>query len=124
MIRKFIKTASFVSVVLALIILPVSCIVRQNTQYTEYKYQLDEISNGVYAIYYNTHSRVPAYNYDVVTLCCDGNVHTFKGDVYISYTNDKPHAVARISNLVNSDDVYVYVPKGTVVYQPSVDIGR
>lgn len=27
-------------------------------------------------------------------------------------------------NTVNSDDIYVYVPQGTVCYQPSVDIGK
>lgn len=98
--------------------------IHYGNQYTEYEYQLHEMNEGVYAIYYTTHSRVPAHNYEVVTLCCNGNVYTLKGDVYISFTNSKPYAKVKNYNTVNADDIYVYVPQGTVVYQPSVDIGK
>lgn len=91
-------------------------------QYTENKYSLEEINEGVYAIYYTTHSNVPANNYDVITLCCNGNVYTFNGDVYISYTDNKPYANVKNYNMVNGDKIYVYVPKGTVVYEESVNV--
>ena len=93
-------------------------------QYTEHEYSLMEMNDGVYAIYYTTHSRVPADNYEVVTLCCEGNVHTFKGDVFISFTDGEPYARVKNYNMVNADDIWVYVPQGTVNYAESVNIGR
>jgi hypothetical protein len=80
------------------------------------------MSDGVYAIYYNTYSSIPAYNYEVVTVCGGGSVHTFKGDVTISFTNDEPYVKVRTYDVVNSDEIYVYVPKGTISYQPGVNI--
>ena len=110
-------------VITGLIVLPSYFLVDYGNQYTEHEYQLYEMNEGVYAIYYTTHSRVPAYNYEVVMLCCDGNIYTFKGNVHISFTNDKPYAKVINYNTVNSDDIYVYVPYGTVCYQPSVNVG-
>lgn len=98
--------------------------IHYGNQYTEHEYQLCEMNDGVYAIYYTTHSRVPAHNYEVVMVCCNGNVYTFKGNVNISFTDDEPYIKVKNYNTVNSDDVYVYVPQGTVCYQPSVDIGK
>lgn len=125
--RKKWKDIWPVIVILGLIIgfiASVALLMHHNSKGTEYEYDLCEIDDGVYAVYYTTHSRAPAYNYEVVTLCCGGAIRIFKGHVHIEFTDGKPHARARISNMINSDEVYVYVPKGTVVYQPSVDIGR
>lgn len=121
------KDINFIIIGISSIVLFIAIIcscIHHGNQYTEHEYQLYEMNDGVYAIYYTTHSRAPAYNYEVVTLCCNGNVYTFKGDVNISFTNGQPYAKVRSYNMVNSDDIYVYVPQGTVVYQPSVDIGR
>ena len=114
---------AFTGVIIAFVA-PIVLLIHHNSQYTEHEYDLHDMGDGVYAVYYTTHSRAPAYNYEVVTVCCNGSVCTFKGHVNISFTNDKPHMTARISNMVNSDEVYVYVPHGTVVYQPSVDVGK
>lgn len=119
--KKF--TIILVSVLLVFVV-AIGSLVHHSNQYTEHKYQLYEMNDGVYAIYYTTHSRVPAHNYEVVTLCCEGNVYTLQGDVFISFTDDKPYAMVKRYNRVNDDDIYVYVPKGTVSYQPSVDIGK
>lgn len=91
-------------------------------QTTKFSYSLDEINDGVYAIYYVTHSRAPAYNYDVVTLNCNGNIKTFKGGVSITYTTSKPRVDVVDSNYVNSDKIYVYIPKGSVEYARDVGI--
>jgi hypothetical protein len=111
-----------------LVILVIVAIVWSFISYTcktiEYEYRLYEMNDGVYAIYYNTHSNVPANNYEVVTLCCGGNVHTFRGNVFISFTDSEPYARVRNCNIVNGDDIYVYVPQGTVSYQSSVYVGR
>ena len=110
--------------IIVLIVAAIGGMIHYGNQYTEHEYQLCEMNDGVYAIYYTTHSRAPAYNYEVVTLCCNGSVYTFKGDVNISFTDGKPYAKVRNYNTVNNDDIYVYVPQGTVVYQPSVYIGK
>lgn len=93
-------------------------------QYTESRYSLSEINDGVYAIYYTTHSRVPAHNYEVVTLNCNGNIRTYRGYVSISYSNTEPYVNIRNSNMVNADKIYVYAPQGTVIYEESVNIGK
>lgn len=102
----------------------IACLIFIYCKTTEYRYDLQEVDTGVYAIYYNTHSRVPAQNYEVVTVCCNGNIYTFKGDVQISYVDTEPYITVKQYNLVNSDEVCIYVPKGTVAYEESVNIGR
>ena len=95
------------------------------SQSEEYTTQLDEISNGVYAIYYTTHSSVPAQNYEVVTLNCNGNIRTFKGQISISFTNYSPYAeIHSYPFLVNADKIHIYVPQGSVEYQTSVNISK
>ena len=93
-------------------------------QCVESRYSLFELNEGVYAIYYNTHSRVPADNYEVVTVNCNGDIRTYKGHVSISYTNAEPYIIVQDVNWVNADRVYVYVPQGTVSYEGSVNIGK
>lgn len=121
---KDVKCVIIIISVVVLFFAAIGGLIHYGNQYTEHEYQLYEMNEGVYAIYYTTHSRAPAYNYEVVTVCCNGNVYTFKGNVNISFTNDKPYVKVKNYNTVNSDDIYVYVPQGTVVYQPSVDIGK
>ena len=110
--------------IIVLIVAAIVGMIHYGNQYTEYEYKLYEMNDGVYAIYYNTHSSIPAYNYEVVTVCCNGNVCTFQGNVNISFTNNEPYVKVRDCNTVNADDIYVYVPQGTVVYQQSVNIGK
>ena len=86
------------------------------------KYNLDEIEDNIYATYYNTHSRAPAYNYDVITLNCEGQIKTFQGNVHISYVDVKPYVEVRISNYIYCDDIYVYIPSKTVKYMTDVGI--
>ena len=121
------KDIKFIIIVIGIVVLFVAAIgglIHYGNQYTEHEYQLCEMEDGIYAIYYTTHSTVPAENYEVITLCCNGNVYTFKGNVNISFTDDNPYAKVRIYNTVNSDDIYVYVPQKTVYYQSSVYVGR
>lgn len=91
-------------------------------EYTENRYALEEIESGIYAEYYHVSSAAPADNYDVVEICVDGNIRTYSGDVSINYTNQKPYAVIMTNNLVRSDKVFLYVPKGTVDFKESVGV--
>ena len=105
--------------IVTIVFLVILC-VKSETEYVEIKYDLSELNNGVYAIYYTTHSNVPAHNYEVITLNCNGNIYTFQGHVQITYTDENPYVIYHKRNLVNADRMYVYVPSGSVEYQGSV----
>lgn len=124
MFKKIDKTTVTIMIIWILIFAFVFGSICYMNQYTENKYSLYEMDDGVYAIYYTTHSRVPSQNYEVVTVCCGGNICTFRGNVSISFTNNEPYVKVKDYNMVNSDEIYVYVPQGTVSYQLSVDVGR
>ena len=122
--KKIDKPTVIIIGIISAFILFIACMIHYGNRSTENTFQLSEVNDGVYAIYYNTHSRVPAQNYEVITVCCNGNIYTFKGSVQISYVDTEPYATVKQYNLVNSDEVHIYVPKGTVVYEESVNIGR
>ena len=122
--KKLDKPTIIISGIIAVFLLFIACMIHYGNRSTENTFQLSEVNDGVYAIYYSTHSRVPAQNYEVITVCYDGNIHTFKGSVQISYVDTEPYATVKQYNLVNSDEVHIYVPKGTVAYEESVNIGR
>lgn len=124
MFKKISKSTIIVVSVLILFVVVIGGLIHYGNQYTEHEYQLNEMNDGVYAIYYTTHSRMPAQNYEVVTICGNGNVFTLRGSVYISFTDGKPYAKVKNYNIVNSDEIYVYVPQGTVSYQESVIVGK
>ena len=122
--KKIDKSTVIIIGIISACVLFIICMIHYGKRSTENTFQLSEVNDGVYAIYYSTHSRVPAQNYEVITVCCDGNIYTFKGSVQISYVDTEPYATVKQYNLVNSDEVHIYVPKGTVAYEESVNIGR
>lgn len=124
MMKKLNKLTIVIIGIITALLLFIVCMIHYGNQSTENTYQLSEINEGAYVIYYNTHSRVPAQNYEVAIVCCNGNIYTFKGDVQISYVGTDPYATVKQYNLVNSDEVHIYVPKGTVAYEESVNIGK
>lgn len=120
------KKSDSMPVIIAIILFIVTVVllviwgVKNETEYVETKYSLSELNDGVYAVYYTTHSTVPAHNYEVITLNCNGNIYTFQGHVQITYTDENPYVIYHKRNLVNADRMYVYVPSGSVEYQGSV----
>ena len=122
--KKLDKPTIVIIGIIAIFLLFIICMIHYGNRSTENTFQLSEVNDGVYAIYYNTHSRVPAQNYEVITVRCTGNIYTFKGSVQISYVDTEPYATVKQYNLVNSDEVHIYVPKGTVAYEESVNISR
>ena len=122
--KKIDKPTVIIIGIISAFILFIVCMIHYGNRSTENTYRLSEVNDGVYAIYYSTHSRVPAQNYEVITVCCNGNIYTFKGSVQISYVDTEPYATVKQYNLVNSDEVHIYVPKGTVSYEKSVNIGK
>ena len=122
--KKIDKSTVIIIGIISAFVLFIICMIHYGNRSTENTLQLSEVNDGVYAIYYSTHSRVPAQNYEVITVCCNGNIYIFKGSVQISYVDTEPYATVKQYNLVNSDEVHIYVPKGTVAYEESVNIGR
>ena len=119
-----IKVITIVAIILIPIVAFVGIICSSNNKESK-TVQLDELNNGIYAIYYTTHSTVPAYNYEVVTLNCDGLIQTYTGKVTISYTNYSPYAeIDSYQYLVNADEIHIYVPQGSVEYQMGVNISK
>lgn len=87
-----------------------------------HKFEISEISSGVYAYHEVVVSRVPAQNYTIATVCNkQGNVFTIRGDVSIIYQTDTAsYVVLEERNIVNSDVITIYVPPNTVQYLGTV----
>lgn len=83
-----------------------------------YEFEIQEITDSVYAYREMVVSSVPAQNFTMTTFCDkDGNMHTVKGELEI-VNNDSvsPYAVWMDYNIVNADKLFLYVPNGTVQY--------
>ena len=120
-IKKY-KSCIIAVLLIALVLFIVICWFGKQAEYHESRYELEEIESGTYARYYQTASTVPAHNYDVVEICVNGNIRTYKGYVSIAYTDKSPHVVVMQNNLANDDKVFLYVPKGMVEYGESVGV--
>lgn len=93
-----------------------------NTQYDELQYQLEELEDGIYGYYSVTVSSIPANNYQIITVYYCGSIRTLKGHVQICYTNNEPKIFIKDYNIVNSDVITIYVPKGSIVNTGVVSI--
>lgn len=120
-IKKY-KSCIIAVLIVILVLLSIIRWIGKQAEYHEIRYELGEIENGIYARYYQTVSIVPAHNYDVVEICVNGNMRTYKGYVSITYTDEMPYVVIMQNNLVNDDKVFLYVPKGTVEHKESVGV--
>lgn len=110
--------------IISIFIWGVTSFIKSAVSYTENTYQLSEIDDGTYAIYYTTHSRVPAENYEVITLCYGNSIYTLDGNVFITYTEEEPYVYIKDTNWVHDDVIHAYVPKGTVRYEESVNVDQ
>lgn len=91
-----------------------------------YEFEIQEITDSVYAYREMVVSPVPAQNYTMTTFCDkDGNMYTVKGDLEI-VNNDSvaAYAVWMDYNIVNADKLVLHVPNGTVQYIGAVSTGR
>ena len=121
--KKFDKATIVAIAISVAMILVVVGLVIYGKQYTEHEFQLTEIQDGVYGVTSTVVSSIPAQNYDIITLCCNGQIRTFKGTIHIAYTNANPYVIYRSTNLANADELYVYVPFDTIEYQGVTGVG-
>lgn len=98
---------------------------RNNTEYIEKEYSLTEITDGNYGAYTEVVSNIPAQNYQMITLCCNGQICSFKGNVNIVYFNDNqiPKVKIKDYHIVNRDQITIYAPYGSIEIKQSVGIG-
>ena len=91
----------------------------------KYECEIEEIQNGIYVRYQSTVSCVPAHNYEIITVCIDGQLITYEGNVEFIFTeNENKIEVTEKPNIVHSDKVIVYTPKDSVEYLGTVGIGE
>lgn len=91
----------------------------------KYEYEIEEIQNGIYVRYESTVSRVPAHNYEIITVCVNGQLKTYKGSVEFVFTeNENKIEVTEKPNMVRNDKVIVYTSKNSVEYLGTVGIDR
>lgn len=124
--KKYVKIAILVLVIGLIIWGIVSFVMwayNNHTQYKELDYTLEEIEDGVYGYYSVTVSSIPAQNYQMITVYYGGSIRTLKGDIQICYTNGEQKIHIKDYNIVNADDIIVYVPKGTIINTGTIEIG-
>lgn len=91
----------------------------------KYECEIEEIQNGIYVRYQSAVSRAPAHNYEIITVCIDGKLITYKGSVEFIFTeNENKIEVVEKPNLVRNDKVIVYTSKDSVEYLGTVGIGN
>lgn len=91
----------------------------------KYECEIEEIQSGIYARYQSTASSIPAYNYEIITVCINGQLITYEGNVeFIFVENENKIEVTEKPNIVHSDKVIVYAPKDSVEYLGTVGIGK
>lgn len=91
----------------------------------KYECEIEEIQDGIYARYQSTVSHAPAYNYEIITVCVNGQLITYKGSVEFVFTENENRIEATEKlNMVHSDKVIVYTPKDSVKYLGTVGIDK
>lgn len=119
--EKFFKT------IILIIVLVVALILFLNwaNKTEKYECEIEEIQSGIYARYQSTASSTPAYNYEIITVCINGQLITYEGNVeFIFVENENKIKVTEKPNIVHSDKVIVYTSKDSVEYLGTVGIGK
>lgn len=119
--KKFFKTIISIIVIAAALIL----FLNWANKTEKYECEIEEIQSGIYARYQSTASSIPADNYEIITVCINGQLITYEGNVeFIFVENENKIKVTEKPNIVHSDKVIVYIPKDSVEYLGIVGIGK
>lgn len=123
--RDFMK--NFFKTIIPIIVIVVALILFLNwaNKTEKYECEIEEIQSGIYARYQSTASSTPAYNYEIITVCINGQLITYEGNVeFIFAENENKIKVTERPNIVHSDKVIVYTSKDSVEYLGTVGIGK
>ena len=94
----------------------ICCVIRTETKYDEYTYNIEDFGDGVYGIYQSFHSSIPAQNYETIKVIYNGWVHTIKGSIQIFYTDEQPKIIIKDFKSYKSDEAILYVPSDGIEY--------
>lgn len=75
---------------------------------------VEELEPGIYGYTSTTVSNVPAQNYEMLTVLCNGSYMTIKGKVKIAYDSDTPYIEYESTSIVNADSVTIHAQKGQI----------
>lgn len=122
--NKLFKTIIAITVIAAIVI-GIKIFWNWANKTEKYECEIEEIQSGIYARYQSTASSTPAYNYEIITVCINGQLITYEGNVeFIFVENENKIEVTEKPNIVHSDKVIVYTPKDSVEYLGTVGIGK
>lgn len=120
---------NFFKTIILIIVIAVALILFFNwaNKTEKYECEIEEIQSGIYVRYQSTVSCVPAQNYEIVTVCINGQLITYKGSVKFIFTkneNENKIEVTEKPNMVHNNKVIVYTSKDSVEYLGIVGIGK
>ena len=75
---------------------------------------IEELESGIYGYTSTMVSNVPAENYEMLTVLCNGTYMNIKGHVKIVYDSNAPYIEYKSTNTVNADSVIIHVQKGQI----------
>lgn len=77
----------------------------------EWTATIEELESGIYGYTSTMVSNVPAENYEMLTVLCNGTYMNIKGHVKIVYDSNAPYIEYKSTNTVNADSVIIHVQK-------------
>ena len=80
----------------------------------EWTATIEELESGIYGYTSTMVSNVPAENYEMLTVLCNGTYMNIKGHVKIVYDSNAPYIEYKSTNTVNADSVIIHVQKGQI----------
>ena len=80
----------------------------------EWTATIEELESGIYGYTTTMVSNVPAENYGMLTVLCNGTYMNIKRHVKIVYDSNTPYIEYKSTNTVNADSVIVHVQKGQI----------
>lgn len=80
----------------------------------EWTTTIEELESGIYGYTSTMVSNVPAENYEMLTVLCNGTYMNIKGHVKIVYDSNTPYIEYKSTNTVNADSVIIHVQKGQI----------
>lgn len=122
--KKIFKTIILI-IVIAVNIVALILFLNWANKTEKYECEIEEIQSGIYVRYQNTASCTPAYNYEIITVCINGKLITYRGRVeFIFVENENKIEVTEKPNMAHGDKVIVYISKDNVEYLATVGIGK
>lgn len=80
----------------------------------EWTATIEVLESGIYGYTSTMISNVPAENYEMLTVLCNGTYMNIKGHVKIVYDSNAPYIEYKSTNTVNADSVIIHVQKGQI----------